>query len=63
MTIEPPLQPLTGEQLWGGSAIDGDEARLDIRARGFWQTGQNAFFDIRVFNPLAKRHVSQDLEK
>ena len=63
VTIEPPLQPLTGEQLWHGSAIDGDEARLDIRARGFWQTGQNAFFDIRVFNPLAKRHVSQDLEK
>ena len=63
VTTEPPLQPLTGELLRGGSAIVGDEARLDVRARGFWQTGQNAFFDIRVFNPLAKRHVGQELEK
>ena len=63
VTTEPPLQPLSGEDLDEISAITGDEARLDVRARGFWQTGQNAFFDIRVFNPLAKRHVSQDLNK
>ena len=31
-----------------------DEARLDVSARGFWVTGQKTFFDIRVFNPLAK---------
>ena len=45
--VEPPLLPLTGEDLHEVSAITGDEARLDVRARGFWQT-----------NPLAKRHVS-----
>ena len=27
-----------------------DDARLDIRARGFWRHGQNAFFDVRVTN-------------
>ena len=27
-----------------------DDARLDIRARGFWRQGQNAFFDVRVTN-------------
>ena len=25
--------------------------------------GQRAFCDVRVFNPLAKRHASQDLKK
>ena len=63
VVIEPALHPLTGEDLHEVSAITGDEARLDIHARGFWQTGQSAFLDIRVFNPLAKRHVSQDLKK
>ena len=63
VVVEPNLQPLTGERLNEITAITGDEARLDVHARGFWQTGQSAFFDIRVFNPLAKRHVSQNLNK
>lgn len=51
--IEPTLQPLTGERLDRRSANAQDEARLDIRCRGFWQSGEDAFFDIRVFNPFA----------
>ena len=47
--IEPPLQQITTEQL-PRSAITSAEARLDIRARGFWRRGQNAFFDVRVTN-------------
>ena len=43
--IEPPLQPLNGEQLQG---LMSDEVRLDIRARGVWRNGQNAYFDIRI---------------
>ena len=27
------------------SAILADDARLDVRASGFWRVGQNAFFD------------------
>ena len=46
---EPPLQPLTTEQL-PRSANSDNNARLDIRARGFWRRGQNAFFDVRVTN-------------
>ena len=49
--VEPALQPLEGEQLRG---LAGDGARPDIRARGFWRTGQNAFFDVRVTNVNAK---------
>ena len=46
VSVEPCLQPLTGEQ-FPASTNKSDEARLDIRARGFWGTGrgqQDAFF-------------------
>ena len=51
---EPDLQPLTGETLSLQTANGQDNARLDIRARGFWgERRQDAFFDVRVFNPHA----------
>ena len=59
--IEPPLQPLTGEKL-RGSANKEKEARLDFTARGFWQRGEMAFFDVRVFNPFAKTQLNSKLE-
>ena len=69
--IEPRLQPLEGEQMTA-STIDGDEARLDIRARGFWRPGQSAYFDVRVTNtdsesvrhmPLRKIYEKHEKEK
>ena len=54
--VEAKLILLTGEQLQYRSAIAGDEARLDIRARSFWVRGQEAFLDIRVFDLNAKRY-------
>ena len=51
--VEAKLIPLTGEQLQYRSAITGDEARLDIRARSFWVRAQKAFLGIRVFDPNA----------
>ena len=48
--IEPPLQPVNGVKFRLKSAITGDDARLDVRARGFWREGQNAFFDVRTTN-------------
>ena len=59
---EPLLQPLTGENLQSPN-IASDEARVDVVARDFWTRGQVAFFDVRVFNPFAKRHVSKSLAK
>ena len=50
--VEPQLQPLNGKQVSSGS-VTGDEARLDIRARGFWRSGQSAFFDVGVTNTNA----------
>lgn len=60
---EPSLQPLTGEHFDRRTANQSDEARLDISARGFWQTGQRAFFDVRVFDSNAQRYGCTDLDK
>ena len=61
VAVEPSLESLTGEKLKLASAISSDEARLDVSARGFWQRGQRAFFDVKVFNPNAQRHLGQTL--
>ena len=53
--IEPHLQTVTREMLTGASANDTDGARLDVAANGFWGGHHEcAFFNVRVFNPLAK---------
>ena len=60
--IEPHLQPLSGETLAHRTSNVDNQARLDISAKGFWNTSHElAFFDVRVFNPLAKSHVNQSL--
>ena len=53
VATEPRLQPLSGETLTQRTAISTDDARLDIRARGFWCAAQDAYFDVRVFYPNA----------
>ena len=47
---EPSLQPVVNKEGYPATAILDDDARLDIRARGFWRDGQNAYFDVRVTN-------------
>ena len=59
--VEPALQPLTGERLQSQANTE-DEARLDVSARGFWQRGEMAFFDVRIFNPFAKTHLNAKLD-
>ena len=60
---EPELQPLTGENLTYTSANRQDSARLDVRAQGFWgEQRQDAFFDVRVFNPHAPSNRHSSLE-
>ena len=59
--VEPHLETLTGEMI-SSSVNSSDEARLDFSARGFWQKGQKAFFDVRVFNPFAKYYLNQKLD-
>ena len=55
VTIEPHLQPLSGESLSHRSAITEDGARLDVAMYGFWGGRfEKAFIDVRVFNPSAQ---------
>ena len=62
--IEPQLQPLSGESLRPRSAIHSDEARLDIKADGFWGGhGQCTFFDVRVLNPYAPSNRTTSVDK
>ena len=52
MWTKPVPQEVTGEVLPRGTNKAPD-ARLDIRARGFWVREQSAFFDVRVCYPNA----------
>ena len=61
--VEPPLNELTGEVLELRTANKSSEARLDISARGVWANGQRAFFDVRVFDPLARKYNGQTLQQ
>ena len=47
--VEPPLQSVNGFT-FHSSANTSEDARLDVRAKGFWRRGQNAFFDVRITN-------------
>ena len=52
--IEPRPQPLDNERLYLRSAVISSEARLDIKAGGFWSRGVTAFFDVRVTHVTSK---------
>ena len=45
---EPLLQPLDNEIFNFQSTVTSREARLDMKAGGFWSPGVTAFFDVRV---------------
>ena len=60
---EPSLNIITGEHFQHKSANTANESRLDISARGFWTTGQRAFFDVRIFDPLAQSYSTQSLSQ
>ena len=58
---EPRLQALTGERFPKTANIDA-EARVDIKAQGFWEnSGQVAFFNVGVFHPNASTYQSSQL--
>ena len=61
--VEPQLQQFSGELLNERTANKQDDARVDISVRGFWQAGQQAFYDVRVFYSNAKRYQNVEIKK
>ena len=64
VTIEPRLQPVTDEEFPYRTANTDDDARLDIKASGFWgdSRNQDTFLDIGVFNPFASSNQQSSLK-
>ena len=62
VAIEPQLAPLSGEVFMAASTNTAEDARADVRARGFWTRAQDAFFDVRVFHPDAASYSAQPLD-
>ena len=56
---EPHLQTVINKQNYPRTAILNDEARLDVRARGFWRDGQNSFFDVKVTNLNCQSQINK----
>ena len=53
--IEPKLQPLEVESFVHKTTTTEDEARLDNKANGHWDSRFcRTFFDVKIFNPLAR---------
>jgi len=56
------LHPLSGENLRYHSAIQDDDARVDIKASSFWRClYHHTFFDVRNFNCFAASNSSSTL--
>ena len=52
--IEPKLPPLEGETFDNKSTSTDDDARLDIKANGLFDSRfGRTFFDVKIFNPFA----------
>ena len=62
VTIEPHLQPLSGEHLWHSTANTEDPTHLDVAASGIWgQRFDRTLIDIMVFDPYAASNRSTSL--
>ena len=62
VSIEPDLQPISGEIFHRASTNIQDGARLDVAMSGFWGgRHERSFCDVRVFNPHAPSNRNSNL--
>ena len=52
VATEPSLQPIISETFSLASANTTNDACLDVKARGFWSRGQDAYFDVTPMLPV-----------
>ena len=55
------MLPISAETFPNATANTADDARLDVKARGFWCRDQDAYFDVRVFYLNASSYCSLSL--
>ena len=55
--------PVTNETMNLRTANINDDSRLDIKAKGFWQRGQTAFFDVRITHVNSASQKNQPTSK
>jgi len=60
--IEPHLDSLSGEKFKLKSANRNQDARSDVRIRGFWGNKKDAFFEFRVFYPFASSLANKSVD-
>ena len=53
--IEPKLIPLSEEKLQDKTSNNSNKERVDIRTRVYWERGQQAFYELWIFDPNAYR--------
>ena len=56
------LDSLSGEKFKYNSANRSQDAKLDVRVRGFWGNKKDAFFEFRVFYPFASSLAKKSVE-
>ena len=59
--IEPNLLPIENTEFDGKRTNVQQNARLDISARGVWNTFEKTFFDVRITHPTAASNIKKDL--
>ena len=59
VALEPCLASLTGESFPRRTTNVSDGARADIKARGFWTSHEDAFFDVSFFCPDASSYLDK----
>ena len=58
--VEPDLIPISNETFRFKSTNVEKDARLDIKANGFYRRGQTAFFDVRIVHVNAESYKEKD---
>ena len=61
--IEPKLTLLSREELQDTTSNNSNKAIVDIRNWGFWEKGQQALFDLWVFDPNACHYRNKSLQR
>ena len=56
VSVELQLMPSSGKVFEHSSTNTSTEARVDVKARGFWSRREDAYFDVRVLHPNASSY-------